>query len=77
MEQSSQLGNVFITMLLVVVSLSLTGTIQSAVDTAVGSGLGMGNLTGASATLCKLVPLFWVVMVLGIGVSAVYLFLKG
>ena len=70
------IGNVFMTMLLVVIALSLTGTIQSAVDTAVASGVGMGNLTGAAATLARLVPLFWVIMTLGIGVSAIYIFLK-
>ena len=70
------IGNVFMTMLLVVIALSLTGTIQSAVDTAVTSGAGKGNLTGAAATLARLVPLFWVIMTLGIGVSAIYIFLK-
>jgi hypothetical protein len=70
------MGSVFMTMLLIIIALSLAGTIQASVTNAITSGQGYGNLTGAAATLCALLPLFWVIMCLGIGISAIYIFLR-
>ena len=72
-----RLETIFTTMLSLVVALALTGTVQASVTEAVSSGLGKGNLTGSAKTLCNLVPLFWVIMVLGIGIGAVYFQFKG
>ena len=76
---TGKLSKIFTTMLLIVIALSLTGTIWWTCETSCGRGAattGYANLTGAAATLVSLVPLFWVIMVLGIGVSAIYIFLR-
>jgi len=69
------MGQLFITFLLIVIGLALTPTIQSSV-TAV-TGAGEGNLTGAAKAMALLVPLFWVIIIVAIGVAAVYVQFKG
>jgi hypothetical protein len=68
------MGGLFITFLLIVIGLALTPTIQSSV-TAV-TGAGAGNLTGAALAMAQLVPLFWVIIIIAIGVAAVYVQFK-
>jgi glucan phosphoethanolaminetransferase (alkaline phosphatase superfamily) len=65
-QKPSQMANLFITFLLIIVGLALTPTIASSVQTALAS------VTGAAAALLSLVPLFWVIIILAIGVAAVY-----
>lgn len=72
---AKSMGNLFMTFLLIVISLALTPTIQSSVVGVTGSG--GDNLTGAAKTLCELVPLFWVVIIIAIGVAAIYVQMKG
>jgi len=54
-----------------IIGLALTPTVQTSVTSAVG------ELSGAAATLMGLVPLFWVVIILAIGIAAVYAQMKG
>lgn len=70
MGKENGIGNLFMTFLLIIVALALTSTVQSSVTGVTGAGTG--NLTGASLTLALLIPLAWVIMVLGIGFAAVY-----
>jgi hypothetical protein len=65
------LGGLFMTFLLMIVGLALTPTVQDSVTTAAGS------VTGAALAMVNLVPLFWVIIILAIGVAAVYVQLKG
>mgnify|MGYP006909289244 CR=1 FL=1 len=64
------MGNLVTVFLLVIVGLALTPTVASSVDTATA------NLSGASATLIALVPMFWVIMLIGILVAYVAQWLK-
>jgi len=65
------MGNLFMTFLLIVIGLALTPTVQSSVTTAAAS------LSGAALALINLVPLFWVIIILAVGVAAVYVQMKG
>lgn len=66
----SKIKNMMMTLLLIVIGLALTPVVSSSATTAAI------NLTGASATLIGLVPLFWVIIILAIGAAAVYEQLK-
>lgn len=63
------------TFLLIVIALALTPTVQESVTGVTGSGTG--NLTGSALALARLVPLFWIIIILAIGVAAVYAQFKG
>ena len=67
----ADMGQLFMTFLLMVVGLALTPTVATSATTAAAA------LTGAAATLCGLIPLFWVVIILAIGIAAIYVQLKG
>jgi len=67
----ADMGQLFMTFLLMVVGLALTPTIATSSTTAAAA------LSGAAATLCGLIPLFWVVIILAIGIAAIYVQLKG
>lgn len=71
---ANKMGELFMTFLLIIIALALTPTVgTSTVAAAAGSGI-----TGTvAATLIVLVPVFWVVIILAIGVAAVYMQLKG
>lgn len=70
LASEKKIGEIFMTFLLVIIGLALTPTVQTSTTTAVAS------LSGASATLAGLIPLFWVVIILSIGIAAVYIQLK-
>jgi len=69
------MGSLFMTFLLMVIALALTPTINSSVTDVTGTG--GSNLTGAAKTLATLIPLFWVVIIIAIGVAAIYVQMKG
>ena len=69
------MGQLFMTFLLEIIGLALTPTIQSSVTGVTGAG--GNNLTGAALALANLVPLFWVIIILAVGVAAVYVQFKG
>ena len=75
MGKSRDIGSLFMTFLLMVIALALTPTIQSSVTDVTGTG--GTNLTGAAKTLAGLIPLFWVVIIIAIGVAAIYVQMKG
>ena len=70
-----KMGDLFMTFLLIIIALALTPTVQQAVTDVTGAGAG--NLTGSALALAKLIPMFWVIIVLAIGVVAVYAQFKG
>lgn len=75
LAKKADMGQLFVTFLLIVVALALTPTIQSSVVAVTGTG--SDNLTGAAKTLALLIPLFWVILVIAIGIAAVYVQFKG
>ncbi len=75
MPQKMDMGQLFMTFLLIIVALSLTPTVSESV---VGvTGVGGTNLTGAARSLALLVEVFWVIIILSIGIAAVYYQFKG
>lgn len=71
---AKDMGNLFTTFLLMIIGLALTGTVADAVTAA--SATLIADYP-AAATLCDLVPLFWVVIIIAIGVAAIYVQFKG
>ncbi len=70
-EKSKGMTQLFMTLILIVIALALTPTIADAVAAAI-----VGNVTGTSATLLGLVPLFWVIAILGMGVASIYYYFR-
>ena len=60
------MGQLFLGFILILVGLVLYPTIQTTVDTQ------MINATGATQAVGDLIPLLWVLVVVGIGVALVY-----
>lgn len=63
-------------LLILVVGLALTPTIVDLVTTSVAGGSGVDNLTGAAAAIVNLVPLFWVLLMIGVVLAGVIVWLK-
>jgi tetrahydromethanopterin S-methyltransferase subunit D len=71
---ANKMGELFMTFLLMIIALALTPTVGTSTATAAAAS----GITGTvAATLVALVPMFWVVIILAIGVAAVYVQLKG
>lgn len=78
MTLTRNIKDLIMTFLLIVIALALTPTIQQQCMAAVaGATPTTPNLTGAAATLCGLIPLFWVILVLAVGTVAIYIEFKG
>ena len=69
------LSGLFTTFLLIVIALALTPTVQEQVTYITGSG--GNNLTGPALALAGLIPMFWVIGILAIGIASVYMQFKG
>jgi uncharacterized membrane protein (DUF106 family) len=70
LSEKKGIAGVIMTFLISVVGLVLTPTVQDLVDDAVG------NLTGPAQDILDLFPLFWVIMLIGIPIGAIYLYFK-
>ena len=64
-------------LLILVVGLALTPTIVDLVATSVGGGSGADNLTGAAAAIIALVPLFWIILMIGVTLAGIVVWLRG
>ena len=73
--QTKDLSGIMMTFLFMVVGLALTPTVQEQVNSITGSG--SNNLTGAALAIGKLIPLFWVILVVAIGLAAIVAWLRG
>lgn len=62
--------------LMVVVGLALTPTIQNAV-TDFTTGAGTYNLTGSALAIGKLIPMFWIILMIAVPVAYIGMWLKG
>ena len=69
------LAGILTTFLLMIVALALTPTVQENVTNVTGTG--GNNLTGAALSIAALVPLFRVLVIIGIGAAAIYVQFKG
>ena len=76
------MGGIMTIFLLIVIGLALTPAVQEQVLTATTGeynatdGTGAGNLTGAARAIYRLVPLFWIILVIGIGLAGIIVWLK-
>lgn len=68
------LSGIMMTFLFMVVGLALTPTVVEQV--AKVTGVGDYNLTGAALAIAKLIPLFWVILIIGIGLAAIVVWLR-
>lgn len=73
--QGKGLGGILVTFLIMIVALALTPTVQEEVTGV--TGVGANNLTGAALSIAALIPLFWVLLIIGVGVAAMYVQFKG
>lgn len=73
-SEKKNLGGILSTFLLMIIGLALTPTVQEQVSLV--TGVGGFNLTGAALAIAALIPLFWVILIVGIGMSAIVVWLK-
>ena len=74
MSEKKDLSGILMTFLFMLIGLALTPTITEQV-TAV-TGVGGNNLTGAALAIAGLIPLFWVILILAIGVASIVVWLR-
>lgn len=68
------LGGIIVTFLIMIVGLALTPTVVSEVGDITGTG--GDNLTGAALSIGELIPLFWILLIVAVGVAAMYIQFK-
>ena len=73
-SEKKDLSGILMTFLFILIGLALTPTITEQV--AGVTGVGGNNLTGAALAIARLIPLFWVILVLAIGVAAIVVWLR-
>ena len=73
-SQKKDLSGIMMTFLFMVVGLALTPTVQEQVNNI--TGVGSNNLTGAALAIANLIPLFWVILVIAIGLAAIVTWLR-
>jgi len=76
----ADLKGIIVTFIMMLIGIALTPTIQEEITGVTGAGtnasLGQYNLTGAANSLMGLVPMFWVLFVLGAGIILIYVQFK-
>lgn len=72
--QSKDLSGIMMTFLFMVVGLALTPTVVEQVANVTGTG--GDNLTGAALAIAELIPLFWVILIIGISLAAIVTWLR-
>ncbi len=74
--QKRDMSGIIALLLVLVVGLALTPTIVDLVTTAGAGGSGVDNLTGAALAIANLVPLFWVILLIGVVLVGVIAWLR-
>lgn len=73
-SEKKSLSGILMTFLFMLIGLALTPTITEQVGNV--TGVGGNNLTGAALAIAALIPLFWVILILAIGVAAIVVWLR-
>jgi hypothetical protein len=73
-SERKDLSGIIMTFIMMIVGLALTPTVQELVANSLSNALG--NLSGAAAAIVTLVPLFWVILVIGIGLASIVVWLR-
>ena len=73
------MGGIVVIFLMIIIGLALTPTVQEQVilATGVANASWPGNLSGAPRAIFLLVPLFWVILVIAVGLAGIVVWLKG
>lgn len=73
------MGGIVVIFLMIIIGLALTPTVQEQVilATGVANATWPGNLSGAARAIFLLTPLFWVILVIGVGLAGIIVWLKG
>ncbi len=74
MSEKKDLSGILMTFLFMLIGLALTPTITEQVANV--TGVGGNNLTGAALAIAALIPLFWVILILAIGVASIVVWLR-
>ena len=74
--EKKDMSGIIALLLVLVVGLALTPTIVDLVSTTIAGGSGVDNLTGAAKAIINLVPLFWVILLIGVVLAGVIVWLK-
>jgi len=69
MPDSSTIKTVVIGLLCLLIAINLSPAVQSGVTGVTGTG--GNNFTGGALTLMQQVPLFWVIVILGVAIAIV------
>lgn len=72
------MGGLMMIFLMIVIGLALTPTVQNQVilGTGIQNATWPGNLTGAARAIYLLVPLFWIILVIAIGLAGIIIWLR-
>ena len=72
------ISGVIMIFIMILIGLALTPTVQEQVllATGVANATWPGNLSGAAAAIFLLVPLFWIILVIGVGMAGIVVWLK-
>lgn len=72
------LGGIVIIFLMIVIGLALTPTVQDLVigATGIANGTWPGNLSGAARAIYLLIPLFWIILVIAVGLAGIIVWLR-
>jgi len=70
------MGGIIGLLVILIVGLALTPTIVDLCTTSGAGGSGVKNLTGAALAIVNLVPLFWVILLIGVVLAGVLVWLK-
>ena len=76
------MGGLIMIFLMIIIGLALTSTVQEQTLLATSGeynatdGTGAGNLTGAARAIYLLVPLFWIILVVAVGLAGIIVWLN-
>jgi len=76
------MGGLMVLFVMIIIGLALTPTVQESVLGLTSGtynatdGTGAGNVSGAARAIVRLVPLFWIILVLGVGLAGIVIWLK-
>lgn len=73
-SEKKDLSGILMTFLFMLIGLALTPTITEQVTGV--TGVGGNNLTGAALAIANLIPLFWIILILAIGVASIVVWLR-
>ena len=74
MSQKKDLSGIMMTFLFMVVGLALTPTVQEQVTLI--TSVGGYNLTGPALAIARLIPLFWIILIVAIGLASIVVWLR-